>query len=70
MGLRYILWFAVILGDIAIIVASAYVTWSEGLVGLALAALAFWVFNGTGGFDAWNPRKVKLWMQNAKRMGL
>lgn len=69
---RYFFQIVVILGDVAIIAAVAFVLYLEPLNVLVwiIVVLTFQSWNGQGGFIAWNPKSIKAFFQNAKKLGL
>lgn len=70
--LRYFFQIVVMLADIAIIAAVAFVLYMDPLNVLVwiIIVLTFQTWNSQGGFIAWNPKNIKAFFQNAKKLGL
>jgi hypothetical protein len=70
--MRYLLQLIAMLSDIMIIGASAYVLFELPLNPLIwiLIALTYRAWYGQGGFMAWQPKNIKMFLANAKKAGL
>lgn len=70
--MRYLFQGVVWLGDIAIIAAVAFVLYMEPLNIFVwiIVILTFRTWNNQCGFMAWNPKNIKAFFQNAKKLGL
>lgn len=67
--MRYFLQAAAMLGDLALILASACVLYSDWRLWW-MVAIAFAVWHQQGGFIAWQPSSIRSFMANAKKLGL
>jgi hypothetical protein len=68
----YIVQICVMLGDLALIAAAAYIIYFDptNLFFWVIALYAFTVWQKQGGFMAWNPKEIKNFLKNAKIAGL
>lgn len=69
---KYAIQISVMAGDAALICAMAYLIHNypeEPLIWI-MSALTIWVWSGQGGFMAWNPKVIKNFLRNAKKIGL
>jgi len=68
---RYFIQIAVMFSDI-IIALCLVIVWKELPLGLAviLTAMTFWAWHESGGFMAWQPKWIKQFLKNAKKLGL
>jgi hypothetical protein len=60
------------LGDVAVIGIASWLIWlypTQPLIWI-IVALSFQAWYKTGGFDGWNPHKIKQFISNAKKVGL
>ena len=64
MILALLIQIANLVGDIALIAASAYVTVYQPLFGLILSLITYRVWSSQGGWEAWNPRQIKQFFIN------
>jgi hypothetical protein len=70
--MRYFLQIEVMLGDLILIVASARVLYEapkNPLIWIFII-LIFKTWQKQGGFEAWNPKIIKQFFANAKKLGL
>ena len=70
--MRYIMQGIVMLSDILIILAASYLIWIGPLNPIiwVIVILGFKTWHDTGGFSAWNPKIIKKFLANARRLGL
>ena len=70
--MRYIVQIYVMLADLVLIGASAYIIYFDptNLFYWIIALYAFTVWHKQGGFMAWNPKIIRQFIKNAKIAGL
>jgi len=70
--MRYFLQAAVMIGDLMVWAAIAillYNGWRSPIVWIIIF-LAYKVWRDTGSFEAWHPKVVRQFLDNAKKLGL
>ena len=67
--MRYFIQAAAMLGDLMLIAASACLLNSDWRLWW-MVAIAFVVWQQQGGFIAWQPKAIRSFLANAKKMGL
>jgi hypothetical protein len=70
--MRYFIQIAVMLGDVAIVLACAYVVSCEprNLFVWIIVALTVNTWLKQGGFEAWHPKVIRQFLAHAKKIGL
>lgn len=68
--MRYFLQVSVMLGDIALFAACFVVLRSAtGLWGPVMVLFALYAWKDVGGLEAWNPKVIRQFMKNARKLG-
>ena len=70
--MRYLMQIVVMLSDVLIILAASiliYLAPLEPVIWIVIA-LAFNAWHNSGGFMAWKPSNIRMFMENAKGLGL
>jgi len=71
-GMRYLIQVFAMVGDVMILAAASFIIYAgwESPLSWILVVAAFSVWHEQGGFFAWRPKEIKVFLANAKKAGL